>query len=459
MLPFPTLRVTWRSQTISLPLTPDLTVSALKSHLHVKTNVPPPRQKLLFPGAKTTSDDQTVVSLFRSGLPRPILLIGTPVFQQQLPGDSVDSVVDDLHELTAPPEPLTPPPVPHFLPPRSPTRVPSISLPPHSVPPAEDHTATNGATLSLEAFDSLLAPALIGPTFVAAHALNLENAPQWVHQMSTGVLRAVSASRRAQRMLAVMLFDFERGSGSTELLRTVTQDEGVRTILDDHFEVLAADVGGMEGGGERLLRRLGMHAVPAVIVIADMGAGVAIVDMFNAEFFDGASGIRHRLEETVVAFDGFYETARVRGALVDDRERILREQDEALAEARRVDREREEREREEELRREEEKRVWELEQASKEAETEEAGKLLPKEPEKGGTRVVLRMPDGRRVERGFEETAKIGDIFNFVVAQGMKRGTFELRSMFPRRVLTAKHAEESLKDAGFIPSVILNVEC
>lgn len=323
----------------------------------------------------------------------------------------------------------------------------------------EDHNATNGATLSLEAFDTLLAPATIGPAFAAVHSLNSEDAPCWARHMSTGVLRAVSASRRLQRMLAVMLFDFERETGSVELLRAATEDEGMRTMLDNHFEVLTADIGAMEEDGMRLLGRLGMHAVPAIIVIADIGAGVAIVDMFNTEYFEGADGIGRRLEETIATFDGFYETARVRGALTDDRERLLREQDEALEEARRVDREREEREMEKQRRKEEENRTRELERKKRELEIEEAARQLPKEPEKGGTRIVLRMPDGRRVERGFEETARVGDVFNLVVAQGMARGTFELRSMFPRRVLTDEHADESLRDAGFVPSVTLNVEC
>lgn len=366
--------------------------------------------------------------------------------------------MDDLHELTEPPRPPTPPPVTRVA-----SRLSQSSIlpraPPQSVPPVEDHNATNGATLSLEAFDTLLAPAIVGPAFAAVHSLDSEDAPRWARHMATGVLRAVSSSRRLQRLLVVMLFNFEEGTGSSELLRSATEDEDVRAILDDHFEVLAADIRGTEDGGMRLLRRLGMHAVPAIVVIADMGSGVAIVDMFNAGFFEGAEGIGRRLEETIVAFDSFYEAARVRGALMDNRERVLREQDEALEESRRVDREKEEKEKEEERRKEEESRARESEQRKRELETEEAARQLPKEPEKGGTRIVLRMPDGRRVERGFEETARIGDLFNLVVAQGMARGTFELRSMFPRRLLTDEHAEESLKDAGFVPSVTLNVEC
>lgn len=266
-------------------------------------------------------------------------------------------------------------------------------------------------------------------------------------------------------MLVVAMFDFSIPA-SADLLRAMREEDAVRAILDSHFAVLPADIGMLDERGGVLLRRLGLHSAPAMVVIGEVGGSVTVIDMFNTGFFEGVHAIGARLEEVVVGFDGFYEVARVRRSLMEDREGVLREQDEALELARRRDREREREEREERERkeREESEREREMEQREREMERreremEEAKRSLPMEPERGGAKVLVRFPDGRRVVRTFDETATVEDVFNLVVAEGVERGCFELRATFPRRVWTVADGHESVREAGFFPSVTLNVEC
>lgn len=500
----PSLLVTWRSEKFTIPAPPSLTVAELKSRLSALTNVPSDRQKLLFPSAKSSKDDsQPLSALFRDGkLPtRPIMLLGTPAAAQQDqstvdPDAEQPHVVDDLDELLIPPQQPVAPPSRRYGTPRRQQSVWQRLSPEmrqrlmHSIepsasadaapsepsgPPQEDASATNGATLSLETLDEGLRGAQTGSAFIAEHMAPAGLEP-WDGADGAGILDAVSRSRQRLRMLAVVMFDFVGASEASEkLLTAMAGTPGVRGVLDRAFDKLPMDLGSLEDGGAGLLRRLGLHAAPVVIVLGDVGVGVSIVDMFNTEWFgdvegeEGATALAMRFEETLANFDGFYGAARARREVGDDREQMIREQDEALQAATAADREREEmektvaeeaRRREEQEERERRRREEEedMERRKHEEETEEARSQLPREPEAGGAKVVLRMPDGRRIERAFEETDCVRDVFNLAIAEGARKGKFVLRAMFPRRVFTDHDGDGSLKAAGFVPSAILNVE-
>lgn len=86
---------------------------------------------------------------------------------------------------------------------------------------------------------------------------------------------------------------------------------------------------------------------------------------------------------------------------------------------------------------------------------------LGKEPEKGPgvTSIVLRLPDGTRVDRRFrlEDTVRV--IFDWADIQGVSIEHAALVSSFPRKVLLyPEDADQTLEEAGLSQGTMLLIE-
>jgi len=178
------------------------------------------------------------------------------------------------------------------------------------------------------------------------------------------------------------------------------------------------------------------------------------------------------IRKTVTDYEAFIVAARTdRDERNFDRE--LRNQQEAeFAESLRRDQEREqrEREREEVERREEEERERlrreELERKDQIVRMKvELANEIPEEPEVShpeAVRVLLKLPDGQRLERRFLLTHSLKHIYYYVFCHPESPDQFEIGTNYPRRTLPCKPSPEnlcppSLKEVGFGKSEMLFV--
>jgi len=178
------------------------------------------------------------------------------------------------------------------------------------------------------------------------------------------------------------------------------------------------------------------------------------------------------IRNTVTEYEAFIVAARTdRDERNFDRE--LRNQQEAeFAESLRRDQEREqrEREREEVERREEEERERlrkeELDRKDQIVRMKvELASEIPEEPEVShpeAVRVLLKLPDGQRLERRFLLTHSLKHIYYYVFCHPESPDQFEIGTNYPRRTLPCKPSPEnpcppSLKEVGFGKSEMLFV--
>jgi hypothetical protein len=355
---------------------------------------------------------------------------------------------------------------------------------------------TNGATLRLEEMDDILASAVCGAAFIDKHV-----APDSVAASSQGPLsamhiipqnrfmKAVVQAKTELKMLAVLILNFGNddstvdGSGSDDehsgglasgtvvrsrqLLYDTLRDGPVVDLLNENFVTFVADLGTIPDGGAALLHRLGLHSLPMFLLFSDVGTGVALVDMFAADYFGvgpaASDSIMARFLDILTTYESFYESARARRVASEARGDIISEQDAEFRKAQADDRARGEAE--ESARKDKEERERAEHQAkldhehSAQEEIAKAIAVLPAEPMSGGARIAVRLPDGRRVDRRFDGASNIGDVFTWCFSLGVRRGTFQLRLSFPSQTFTVDlHAETTLEAAGLVPTAALNVD-
>jgi len=90
---------------------------------------------------------------------------------------------------------------------------------------------------------------------------------------------------------------------------------------------------------------------------------------------------------------------------------------------------------------------------------------IPEEPEVShpeAVRVLLKLPDGQRLERRFLLTHSLKHIYYYVFCHPESPDQFEIGTNYPRRTLPCKPSPEnlcppSLKEAGFGKSEMLFV--
>eukprot|EP01135_Chromosphaera_perkinsii_P007218 Nk52_evm26s745 gene=Nk52_evmTU26s745 len=142
---------------------------------------------------------------------------------------------------------------------------------------------------------------------------------------------------------------------------------------------------------------------------------------------------------------------------------IRQEQDAAYLESLRQDQEKKRLREEAEAReRREQEEAAERENAMKRAAEEakrmrlERLQMLPEEPVKAGpgvTTVVVRLPDGGRLQRRFRNEDKVYHIYDYVHGQDIGIDSFSLSSSYPKREVES--SEETLEKAGLTPNIML----
>mgnify|MGYP001165662009 FL=1 len=86
------------------------------------------------------------------------------------------------------------------------------------------------------------------------------------------------------------------------------------------------------------------------------------------------------------------------------------------------------------------------------------GGALPPEPASGdtdSTRIVVRLPDGRRLQRRFGQTEDFENVADWVGSQDVDGPHFELVLNFPRRVLALEECRgRTLRDMDLLDGVL-----
>ena len=83
---------------------------------------------------------------------------------------------------------------------------------------------------------------------------------------------------------------------------------------------------------------------------------------------------------------------------------------------------------------------------------------VPPEPPAGPdvTRLVIKLPDGRRLDRRFEKSAPLEAALAFVESEDPDAETaYDLVSNFPRKVFTREQSEQTLESLGLHPQAML----
>uniref|UniRef100_A0A0K8TN65 Putative regulator of the ubiquitin pathway n=1 Tax=Tabanus bromius TaxID=304241 RepID=A0A0K8TN65_TABBR len=139
---------------------------------------------------------------------------------------------------------------------------------------------------------------------------------------------------------------------------------------------------------------------------------------------------------------------------------LRQQQDEAYEQSLRAD---QEKERKKQLEREELLRAQQAQEDEKRAEQqkkEDIARLkidmasrVPSEPSQDSPdsiSVVFKLPSGERIERRFQSSSSLEDVYNYVFCHPSSPDTFEITTNFPKRVLNTKDSQSSmtLKEAG-----------
>jgi len=158
--------------------------------------------------------------------------------------------------------------------------------------------------------------------------------------------------------------------------------------------------------------------------------------------------VTERLNSVVRDNEAFIVAARADRAERHMTQTIRQEQDEALQDALRQDQEKErkKKEEEEEIKRveEEEKKRLEAEQDRKEKIARakiDCASLIPEEPDKSASdaiRIVIKLPEGQRLERKFLKTESMKYLYYYVFCHPESPDDFDITTNFPRKVLKCK---------------------
>ena len=158
--------------------------------------------------------------------------------------------------------------------------------------------------------------------------------------------------------------------------------------------------------------------------------------------------IIERLNNIVRDNEAFIVAARADRAERHMTQTIRQEQDEALQDALRQDQEKERKKKEledQKKKEEEEENARVIEEQSRKEKIAKAkiecASLIPSEPDTSETnvlRIVIKLPEGQRLERKFLKTDSLKYLFYYVFCHPESPDDFDITTNFPRKVLNCK---------------------
>jgi FAS-associated factor 2 len=252
----------------------------------------------------------------------------------------------------------------------------------------------------------------------------------------------------------------------------VLSNQELRSYISENFIVWGCSVKYPEG--HRVSEALRESTYPFLAVVVLRQHRMVVVG--RQEGYIQAQPLVTWLEKTVREYESFIVAARADRDERNFTREIRNEQDALYEETLRQDQEREEQKREEEVRQlqaeEEERLQEEAERRRVDEEHEKKSRIqnmkielaseVPSEPElscKEAIRILIKLPEGQRLERRFLPTHTMHHLYYFVFCHPDSPDEFDIVTNFPRRVLACKPDDEplTLAAAGFGRSEMLFV--
>jgi len=229
--------------------------------------------------------------------------------------------------------------------------------------------------------------------------------------------------------------------------------------------------------GHRVSQALRENGYPFLAVIVLRQNRMVVVGRIEGTI--GPGPLVSRLETVVRDYEAFIVAARAERDERNFNRNIRSEQDQAYRETLRQDQEREQRKKvedEEKKRQDEEKKKEEEEEERKvkeiQDEKDRVARLkidlvdqVPEEPpvdDAEAVRVMIKLPDGQRLERRFLKTHSLKHIYYFVFCHPESPDDFDIVTNYPRRTLSCKPVlggvdPPTLQESGFQRSEVLFV--
>ena len=290
--------------------------------------------------------------------------------------------------------------------------------------------------------------------------------------------QALGHSRREAKFLLVYLHAADHPNCET-FAAAVLASQPFSAFVDENFVLWVADVAASEGSHARRATRV--QELPAVIMLAHgdiaaphAGGGPAqqLMTIQGERLLDAERLVAH-LRQTLTGFNHMLAAARAEAHERQMDQMLRAQQQEEYASALAEDQAREAaeaaaqeaEEREERERADAEaaaaRRVEEAEAAAAARRDARAAKAaaLPPEPAAGGgaSRVVVKLADGRRLDRRFAKESPLEHVVEWVEGEEPSIGEFDLVSNYPRQTFGAERRAESLEALGLHPQAMLFV--
>ncbi|KAJ7357568.1 FAS-associated factor 2 [Desmophyllum pertusum] len=277
--------------------------------------------------------------------------------------------------------------------------------------------------------------------------------------------QALNDAKRELRFLLVYLHSPEH-QDTQEFCRSTMTNEGFREYVNGNMLFWAANVNSTEGYKVSHALREATYPFLAVICLRDNRMTV-VGRMEGLMNVDGYVALLARLIEDnepalVVARADRHERTQT--------QQLRDEQDEAYYESVRADQEKERKKREEEdkKRLEEESKRQKEEAKRNRAQSIAQDRLdrklrIPEEPESSdpdSVRVLIKMPNGKRLERRFLKSHSLQALYDFVFCDEESPVEFVLVSNFPRKVyaMDCSSEDQTLGNAGIEANALLFVQ-
>lgn len=183
----------------------------------------------------------------------------------------------------------------------------------------------------------------------------------------------------------------------------------------------------------------------------------------NNDFLDAIRQMKSRFEPELSRLrydkEQVRQTQILRAEQNREYEESLKQDQERVRKQREVEEQKKkEAENEKMLREEESMRIQRLNDLKNQLKEELALKIEPKAQEANTIKLILKLPNGNRIERFFLKSDPVKDLFNFVFCNDDCPPNFEIVKNFPRKEIACSHSTmTSLEESGIDSSMLLFV--
>ena len=271
---------------------------------------------------------------------------------------------------------------------------------------------------------------------------------------------ASAQSRQRNNRKVLLIYLNSSSSSDFEYFSKMLCTETVASIINSQFMLWAGDTTFSQPN--QLLRALPVRTLPLLIAAVSVNSSeLKIVAATTGRLFneEGILEVLHKAQEEQDRLMAEDEQFKINQTL---RETQDREYEEALARDRAIEEQRLHQEAEEAM-----KRDAKNEKRRKTMEHKEQllKKFINAPDPQAPTTIVVRLPGGTRIERGFEMTAPVSILYEWVLCCGflhataegvsdkIKVGNFSLATSFPSTKLDNMQA--SLESCGLVPNAVL----